>query len=343
MKNEIYNLQILRGIAALIVLAGHLSPPSLSQYIPQGQIGVSIFFFISGFIMAYSFKNDESGGAFLIKRILRIYPPYLILSSGLIIYFFSKSLSLDYLFHNLTLIPFIEWDSSTSELYNTQRSVANPVSWTLYYEMYFYFIFSVMKFFFVDKKGTILMTAITMASIMVISSFFIKNSALGFSDLSLYNMISSLSLLSFIAGMLAERYSKSINKKKPNSYIFTLIIMSWFLIHIFEKYKLINSDQVIDLIFSSIPSWIICVISINSKTYTGMIFDKIYKIGEISYSMYLVHGSFYILKNKMQLSTAGGLIYFITATMVSMYLASLSYKFIERNKIFKVKKRAEAI
>lgn len=119
--------------------------------------------------------------------------------------------------------------------------------------------------------------------------------------------------------------------------------MSWFLIHIFEKYKLINSDQVIDLIFSSIPSWIICVISINSKTYTGMIFDKIYKIGEISYSMYLVHGSFYILKNKMQLSTAGGLIYFITATMVSMYLASLSYKFIERNKIFKVKKRAEAI
>lgn len=219
MKNEIYNLQILRGIAALIVLAGHLSPPSLSQYIPQGQIGVSIFFFISGFIMAYSFKNDESGGAFLIKRILRIYPPYLILSSGLIIYFFSKSLSLDYLFHNLTLIPFIEWDSSTSELYNTQRSVANPVSWTLYYEMYFYFIFSVMKFFFVDKKGTILMTAITMASIMVISSFFIKNSALGFSDLSLYNMISSLSLLSFIAGMLAERYSKSINKKTQQLYI----------------------------------------------------------------------------------------------------------------------------
>ncbi|MDS7907991.1 hypothetical protein PTQ57_21405 [Klebsiella pasteurii] len=50
-RKEIYNLQIIRGIAALLVVFEHLLPKEIGKLVPQGQIGVSMFFFISGFVL----------------------------------------------------------------------------------------------------------------------------------------------------------------------------------------------------------------------------------------------------------------------------------------------------
>ena len=108
-RKEIYNLQIIRGIAALLVVFEHLLPKEIGKFVPQGQIGVSMFFFISGFVMIYSFKENESGISFFKRRIERIYPAYIILSLPLIIYFSFISGSAQYLFHNLSLIAFFEW------------------------------------------------------------------------------------------------------------------------------------------------------------------------------------------------------------------------------------------
>ncbi|EGD3282699.1 hypothetical protein POI25_003987 [Salmonella enterica] len=55
-RSELYNLQIIRGLAALFVVFEHLLPKEVGRFFPQGQIGVSMFFFISGFVMIYSFK-----------------------------------------------------------------------------------------------------------------------------------------------------------------------------------------------------------------------------------------------------------------------------------------------
>lgn len=338
MKHEIYNLQILRGIAALLVVFEHLAPPFISKGLPYGEVGVSIFFFISGFIMVYSFKESESGLSFFKRRILRIYPPYLILSIPLILYFFLKTDSFLYLLHNITLFPFIEWNSSMSESLNVKRSVASPVAWTLYYEMYFYFIFSVMKFLFSNREKVVLMTSITMVSVLITSSFFIKNSDLGFKDLSLANIISSLSILSFVAGMLSLKYIRIIKERPRGICYFMIIILSLIIINRVNKYGLIESSQVIDLLFSSIPSWILCMIIIRSEKYKGVIFDAAHRIGAISYSLYLFHSNFYILKNEMQLSAQYQLLFFIISTIISIYIASLSFRYIESNSLFRLKR-----
>ena len=95
---------VLRGLAALLVLASHflgvfwanpaavgglLNAPALSVVMPEyfaplhfstqfnyGSFGVAIFFLISGFVIPFSLAGLSSRG-FLIARCLRIYPVYI--------------------------------------------------------------------------------------------------------------------------------------------------------------------------------------------------------------------------------------------------------------------------
>jgi peptidoglycan/LPS O-acetylase OafA/YrhL len=82
----------LRGLAALAVAGGHfysglwtprtgpLFPRPLHQVLTHGNVGVEIFFVISGFVMAYSLRQARIGprffGLFLLRRSLRLDPPY---------------------------------------------------------------------------------------------------------------------------------------------------------------------------------------------------------------------------------------------------------------------------
>ena len=55
------------------------------RWVPHGEIGVSLFFFISGFIIVRPFMNGSQGmslpeiGRFFLRRLLRIAPPHVIL------------------------------------------------------------------------------------------------------------------------------------------------------------------------------------------------------------------------------------------------------------------------
>jgi peptidoglycan/LPS O-acetylase OafA/YrhL len=93
-------LDYIRGIAILLVLLFHSlgtdfgyetlpwnglfrdfsGPVSFLYFLPLsfGQVGVSIFFIVSGFCIHLSFQQQEQKwGGFFIRRFFRIYPPYL--------------------------------------------------------------------------------------------------------------------------------------------------------------------------------------------------------------------------------------------------------------------------
>lgn len=80
-------LDFARGIAALGVFAYHIKPmldhssSFLAKLASYGNLGVPLFFVISGYCVTSAAKNtlrrSESPGSFLKRRFLRIFPPIL--------------------------------------------------------------------------------------------------------------------------------------------------------------------------------------------------------------------------------------------------------------------------
>ncbi len=80
MKNNhrIFELDALRGIAALLVVIFHyhMGVGYNSIFFKIGITGVDLFFIISGFVIFQSAKASTSSGAFLINRVSRLFPNY---------------------------------------------------------------------------------------------------------------------------------------------------------------------------------------------------------------------------------------------------------------------------
>lgn len=145
---KLHSIQHLRAIAALAVVGFHASrslsdgPPLLDMQ--AGAYGVDLFFVISGFIMYWTTRRDDvATGGFLARRLIRIAPLYLILTTLL----FGIALALPGALRTASADPVAYL---CSILFIPHR---NPVlhdvtpllsqGWTLNYEMLFYAVFSV--------------------------------------------------------------------------------------------------------------------------------------------------------------------------------------------------------
>ena len=88
--NKLIPLQYIRGIAALSVLITHVMQYLKIKpfgYFWSGQYGVDVFFILSGFIIYYTIRENETFTRFIIKRVFRIYPLYLV---SFVLYFSYK-------------------------------------------------------------------------------------------------------------------------------------------------------------------------------------------------------------------------------------------------------------
>jgi exopolysaccharide production protein ExoZ len=146
-NHEIFTgLQVARGIAALFVVLFHTNLGSVffygktafSGFWEFGIIGVDFFFVLSGFIIYWVHSEDkrnfESSLLYLKKRIIRIYPPFILISTILLIsYKFFPNLSAAN--RNIGII------TSILLLPTPPLDPALTISWTLMHQMMFYIIF----------------------------------------------------------------------------------------------------------------------------------------------------------------------------------------------------------
>ena len=85
-SSEIYSLTGLRFIAAFYVFLFHIHlrwpltyNPYLKNIVGQGAIGMSLFFMLSGFVLAYRYTDLQTPWRdYLVNRFARIYPIYLV-------------------------------------------------------------------------------------------------------------------------------------------------------------------------------------------------------------------------------------------------------------------------
>ena len=70
----LFNIQVLRAVASLLVVHAHAAAGGLGLSWVGGANGVDLFFVISGFIIAYVASIDSD--QFMARRLVRIVPIY---------------------------------------------------------------------------------------------------------------------------------------------------------------------------------------------------------------------------------------------------------------------------
>ncbi|WP_137110021.1 acyltransferase [Rhodobacter sp. SY28-1] len=157
-------LQMLRGVAATLVVLFHLQAaavaeghdPGFLRWFRFGEAGVDVFFVLSGFVIFHAVqgRQDRGAGWFLRQRFWRIVPPY------------WAALGLTLLaLAGLSLIrgDWSEWPAAgqllVSALLLPLPDQVMAVAWTLTVEGLFYLVFAA-TFFRFGARGAILALAI---------------------------------------------------------------------------------------------------------------------------------------------------------------------------------------
>lgn len=133
MKEKLQSLQVLRALAAVLVVLDHV------PFISRGAFGVDIFFVISGFVIALVAETDSDH--FFFKRIFRIVPLYWLATICIFLVAWVAPHTLRsgtadpvLLVKSLGFIPFLKSGGGIHPLL--------PQGWTLNYEMMFYLLFA---------------------------------------------------------------------------------------------------------------------------------------------------------------------------------------------------------
>ena len=140
----LFNLQVLRGVAALSVVFFHTDYRLMGDWHTEF-FGVATFFVISGFIMCLVTRNNADG--FLRKRLERIVPLYWLCTVALILVMFQLAT-----FEPSTWLSPLEgrpgealWAYVARGLMFLPLEDKYPilnVGWSLHFELYFYLLFA---------------------------------------------------------------------------------------------------------------------------------------------------------------------------------------------------------
>jgi exopolysaccharide production protein ExoZ len=150
--NKLGSIQVMRGVAAVMVLIGHAIAEAehfMDMRLTAGWVpwtrGVDLFFVISGFIIAVSgrryFGQKGGVGTFLVRRIVRVVPLYYLFTTLTLITLLVapgglKDTGFDpgQILSSYGFYPYAREDGRVAPLLS--------LGWTLNYEMFFYLVFS---------------------------------------------------------------------------------------------------------------------------------------------------------------------------------------------------------
>jgi peptidoglycan/LPS O-acetylase OafA/YrhL len=328
------SIQILRGIAALLVVFHHYVGTSVQRgfAIPGlegaavGNAGVDIFFVISGFIMEYTVGAHAYRGGdrtiFIVRRIIRIVPLYWVLTTVafLAAVFWKGAITsrptTEQFLWSLILLPGVNGIGHVDYVI--------PMAWTLAYEFYFYAIFACLLG--VSPKVRLVSQAIIFFASTLIGSVFAPASPL-------LGMVTNPLLFEFLVGCLLAQLVRS--GWALDGRLATGLIVAASTIFVFEL-KRDTSDSVVRLLIWGVPAAMLVYGAVLGKREArSMLAMAFGHIGDISYSLYLSH--FFVIALFAKLYSAWATTFPISPWMAAIALfglcllgAQFCYALIER-------------
>lgn len=254
-ENRIWFLQLLRGIACLMVMYSHIFQTFWSNYktvrvfwqgeampitlyklpvyniilslsnlhIDFGVLGVGLFFLISGFVIPVSLEKVK-GISFIIQRFTRIYPTYIV---GLLILCCFIS-GYCFLTHQVWHYQFTNILSNASLMLNEWLNIESidGINWTLQIELKFYLLMALLAYFSTIRKARVLIitacifTGMHFLTLLPMRSFWIRPAFVV--NLNVFFLI-----FMFVGTGFYNFYKKIFSKKKFAIYTIAMLLLCY--------------------------------------------------------------------------------------------------------------------
>lgn len=303
----------------------------------HGKMGVDIFFIISGFIIAMSTERNVSKTSYVIKRVFRIWPVYILACVTMFYISGGKFNASDF----LKAIFFIPFDAESSAPQFGYSLIA--VAWTLTYEVLFYIVF-LLAMFISHKHRNILCVLFMLSFCIFTQSITAEGFSFGGYSYARYNgnfasIINPLScsiVLEFCLGVMIYEFIKILDSVEIQATVAMLLLTAIGAIVL--SYKIIYNGQMAfhGLVGYGSLSAMIVMSSLLAERLVKVSDIKLMTIfGDSSYSIYLWHLVIYsfMLSISNRLYNVNYNMLFDTwaifAVPLVMLASVLSYKYIE--------------
>jgi exopolysaccharide production protein ExoZ len=328
---KLNSLQAGRGIAALMVVLYHANGRYgfggrhlLGHIFSFGFAGVDFFFVLSGFIIAYtSFHliGRENGlQVFARKRILRVYPIYWLYLTVAVFagyFFYQDNHVLDNFWKTILLLP--------------DHHFVIATSWTLPFEIFFYFVFALVVF-----SRWSLVVVIPIAVISIINAVLQNIGGYGIFHDKLLNDLCSPFNVEFLLGFLSYKIYNKIGKPVISSLLLLVVAAMVLEILYFKRadYGEIYPGMRV------LPFGLLAFAAVTA--FAALDHLDLFKapaflvtLGDASYTLYLIHANiFNFLYDQLfapaKLSEEAVMILMEFVVPATVVLSFILYKYVEK-------------
>ncbi|MFD0676200.1 MULTISPECIES: acyltransferase family protein [unclassified Paenibacillus] len=252
----------------------------------EGHTAVALFMVLSGFIFTYGMYDKEIKYlSFIRNRLLRIYPLFVFLLF-ISIYIYKDNASF------LSVIQILFQFQDIHHPFN--QGVFTQVFWAISVEFQFYLVFPFLLVF-LQKYGVKYIVYVILLMVVFRLSIVLLNVETSIRDLSYWTIIGRFD--QFLIGMIsAVLFIKSNNKKKLWFYLLMLsIFILGITIWVFNNLGGWPVESDWKIIWPTIEGlvWALFLVAYNKVflVNSNAIQKFLSKIGDVSYSMYLLHVS----------------------------------------------------
>jgi peptidoglycan/LPS O-acetylase OafA/YrhL len=330
-------LDSLRGVAALMVAAGHMTwiPTNASQLQALGKPEVDyptinldswnflvsltvpsnswvmVFFLLSGFVLESSIERTRAT-IFAKRRLLRLWIPAIVAQ---LIFFFVGVLFLErpYTFVQLiSSLPLINGGLPGM----IGGTLLLPVVWTLFYEARYAVVLFICKFLGVRPQTRLLLGILIAFSYSLMGQLFVSN----LYSLELANILLGHAFIS-IGGIFWHLYNSKMFSKK---FFFLLFISYYFFVRYSLEGPFNFSERSMGL---ALFLFILCLFLEHKEFATPRFLSS---MGKYSYSIYLVHFIFGVQVYVFLLPILNVPLSILVSTVSCLVGVSLFHVFVEK-------------
>lgn len=326
---HIHKLTGLRGLAALIVFISHSANEAIIPAVfgkGFGQIGVMLFFVLSGFLMAHLYIYEdftkENVKRYIFARIGRVFPLYFLL--------LLFSVAMTHLLSPDSFYPF-KFVDAESVLRALLLIDALYVFWTIPVEVQFYVVF--IGFWALYKKGfnKIILCVFVLATMIPGAVIYLSLSTLP-------QIVSTYSYIFFIgvATALLHGQMKHTPGIKMAANFLGLPALALLFVNLPElrsQFGLAFTDIYFLRIWGDPVNWLViytlfmCAV-LNASSLFILDSRFFVYLGSVSYGFYLIHYPVLIFFSKNV--DIAPILKFILAFVFTLFLSHISFKYFEK-------------